>query len=267
MGAVESAVTPETSASVEAVGRLLGQVAGDLRDPDDRAAVEQLIRVFMGRGTLRSDARGAWMVLTFNQAGELDAVEVNAARLLAAPPLIQQAVTLHEVEHLKSARDTRHTLDGVSRQPPSTRQRIGERESPGSALVLQAIVRTLVEDECRAYRREIEHFDRVVSASGGLPAYLATLPPAQRAPIQQYYQYQVQPVVTQDDRLDEGRLRGLVFFGTFPKRHRRYYEAALAWEALQGHVEIRRGHDGMLYPTHLLVPAAFLAWLPQHQSR
>jgi len=244
MGVAESAVRPDAHASVEAVEQLMRTIAGDLHDRHDRAAVQQLIAVFTERGIVSADQAGPWVLLTFNRAGNLQAVAVNAARFLSAPPLIQHAVILHEVEHLKSARGTRRALDGASRQQP-----------------FQAIVRTLVEDECRAYRREIGHFDRVVRASGGLRAYLVTLPAAERVPIQQYYQRQVQPVVTQDGRIDEGRLRDLVFFGTFPKRYRRYYEAALAWEALQGHVEIRRGHDGTLYPTHLLVPAAFLAWL------
>jgi len=242
--AAGAATPPDDSEQVRAVAKRFRTIAGDLHDRHDRAAVQQLIAVFTERGIVSADQAGPWVLLTFNRAGNLQAVAVNAARFLSAPPLIQHAVILHEVEHLKSARGTRRALDGASRQQP-----------------FQAIVRTLVEDECRAYRREIEHFDRVVRASGGLRAYLVTLQATERVLIQQYYQRQVQPVVTQDGRIDEGRLRDLVFFGTFPKRYRRYYEAALAWEALQGHVEIRRGHDGMLYPTQLLAPAAFLAWL------
>lgn len=249
IGVAESAVRPDASASVEAVGQLLRKIADDLHDPADRAAIQQLIAVFTERGIVSADQTGPWVLLTFNRAGDLDAVEVNAARFLSAPPLIQHAVILHELEHLKRAKTTRRLLDAVS--PPA--------EGAGA---LQAIVRILVNDEYWAHRRDIAYVEQAVRAAGGLAAYLDTLLPVHRLPVQQYYGRSVEPFLTADGTIEERRLRrDLIFFTEFPRRYRRYYEAALAWEALQGHVEIRRGHDGMLYPTQLLAPAAFLAWL------
>ena len=101
-----------------------------------------------------------------------------------------------------------------------------------------------------------------MNAAGGLARYLDTLPVEQRFIIQLYYQHSVEPFVTASGGIDELRLRrDLIFLQTFPRRYRRYYEAALAWEALQGHVEIQRSLDGTLRPTRLLSPTAFLSWL------
>lgn len=252
MGAVDSAVTPETSAPVEAVGRLLGEFAGDLHDPSEQAAMTRLITVFTERGTVNPDPKGAWVLLTFDRNTDLAAVEINAEHLLSAPSLIQHAVLVHELEHLKRAKDTRRLLEAVSQSG----------QAPEAAGPLHKIVRALVDDEYHAYRREILYVHGVVNASGGLQAYLNTVPPGERLAIQQYYQQSIGPFLTAAGEIHELRLRrDFVFFRTFPRRYRRYYEAALAWEALQGHVEIQRRLDGTLRPARLLSPTAFLAWL------
>ena len=120
----------------------------------------------------------------------------------------------------------------------------------------------LVDDEYRAYCRDILYVEGIVRTAGGLDAYLASVSPTQRQLTQQYYHLHVQPFVTPDGGIDAAKLRrDFIFLTTFPRHYPRYYEAALMWEAMQGHVEVRRSHDGRWQPTHLLVPAAFLAWL------
>ena len=208
------------------------------------------------------------MLLTFGRTGTLEAVAVNAPRLLAAPTLVQRAVILHELEHVKWAAQTRRLL-GAPAAPVTVGQassvkasRLGSRHRAPDAARLQHIVRVLVDDEARAYARDIRYVEGIVSAHGGLAAYLATLPRSQRLPVSQYYQRSIQPFVDQAGHLNERRLRrDFIFLKTFPRHFPRHYEAALMWEALQGHVELRRGHDGIWRPGPLIEPAAFLAWL------
>ena len=240
---------------VAAVGQLLRTMVDDLTDPSDRAAIEQLIAAVTEHAALTDGDTTAWMLLTFDRDGTLVAVRVNAKMLLTAPPLLQRAAVLHELEHLKSAKATRQLL--ASGQTPVDS---GDRAKPASAL--QSIVRVLVDDEFRAYARDILYVDGVIRAHGGLDAYLITLPPPQRLPIQEYYQRHVQLFVTPDGKIDDRRLRrDFIFLKTFPRYFPRYYEAALAWETLQGHVELRLGPDRRWRPARLLAPAAFLAWL------
>ena len=246
----------------EVVETLLRAMAGEVRDAEDRVALEQLIAVFSGHGTVRAEREGPWVELTFNREGELEAVAIQAERLVSAPPLIQRAVILHELAHLQRAKATRRALNNLPQ--PTIRERSGsDQQQPlDAAQRLREIVRILVDDEYQAYRREIKYLEGAVNTAGGLRRYLTTLPPAQRRLTQEYYQRSVQPFVTAQGDLDELRLRrDLIFLKTFPRRYRRYYEAALAWEALQGHVEIQRSLDGTLRPARLLSPTAFLAWL------
>ena len=251
-----------SSAVAEAVDRFLHVVAHELSDPCDQVAMEQLMTGFAERGTLVDESVKAWILLTFDQHGALEAVKVNADLLLAAPPLIQRAAVLHELEHLKRAKETRRQLDGSHVPYASQQGQIGIADPPPATSKLQHIVRILVEDELRAYRRDILYVYDAVKAYGGLDAYLATLPPASRAPTQRYYQQHVEPFITADGKIDEQRLcRDFIFLKTFPRHYPRYYEAALMWEALEGHVEVRRGQDGTWYPSRFIMPTAFLAWL------
>ena len=285
-----AATTPSPDHGIIAVSQLLRSIADDLSDPTDRAAINQLITAVSKFGTLTEDKVTAWMVLTFARDGTLVAVKVNADVLLTAPPLLQRAAVLHELEHIKSAKETRRLLNGSSErafdspqgmdlgldqvqtltQPahpdgvrPAEERHTGcSGECTKSPSKLQHVVRVLVDDEFRAYSRDIVYVYDVVKAHGGLALYLAMLPPADRLPMQQYYQRHVQPFVTQEGRIDDQRLRrDFIFLQTFPRHFPRYYEAALAWEALQGHVELRLGPDGHWHPTRLIAPAAFLAWL------
>ena len=274
---------------VTAAGQLLRTIADDLTDPSDRAAIEQLISAVTEHAALTDGNTTAWMLLTFDRDGALIAVRVNADVFLTAPPLLQRAAVLHELEHLKSAKATRHLLlnspserafdsphglspvlvQGGMHQEQDGEQLLASGQLPvdssdraKSASALQSIVRVLVDDEFRAYSRDILYVYGVIKAQGGLDAYLATLPPAQRLPIQEYYQRHVQPFVTPGGKIDDQRLRrDFIFLKTFPRHFPRYYEAALAWEALQGHVELRLAPDGHWRPTRLIAPAAFLAWL------
>ena len=244
-----SAAAPASEASAQAVRGLLQTLVEELPNPADRAAGERLITVFDLHGAVWSQPDSEWIVLTFNRDGVLTAVQINASSFLAAPPLIQRAVMVHEVEHVKRAPETAAQLRHSAGPGPS-----GER--------MHRIVRAVVDDECRAYRKDILYVSRAVRSHGGLPAYLQTLPPPHRRLMQRYYHEAVEPFVAPDGTVNERRLRrDGIFFGTFPHRYPRYYEAALAWEALHGHVEIRRGSDGILRPTRLLEPAAFLTWL------
>lgn len=248
-----------TSASAQAVRQLFGSIASDLRDAKDRAALEQLIAAFTERGTIATHPTGPWVLLTFNRAARLEAVEVSAERLLLAPPLIQHAVILHELEHVKWAQETRRALEALSAQDLST---TAADETPDRGQKLRSIIRILVEDEVRAYRRDIVYVNEIVNAHGGFSSYLETLPQADRGPVQQYYQQLIQRFVTDEGAIDERRLRrDFIFLETFPHRYRRYYEAALSLEAMQGHVELRRGPDGTLRCIPLIAPTAFLAWL------
>jgi len=229
-----------------AVERLLRTVAQELVDPSDAAAIDELIAVFTAQGSLSEAEPTAWMVLTFDHEGTLTAVQVNATALLEAPPLIQRAAVLHELEHLKRARETRRLLqDGGGR----------------GVARLHHIVRVLVEDECRAYRRDILYVEGAISVQGGLEAYLAIRPPGERAPTRRYHAQHVAPFLATDGTINERRLRDFVFLETFPRRHPRQYTAALMWETLQGHIEVRRASDGVWRPARLLSPGAFLAWL------
>ena len=273
---------------VAAVGQLLRTMADDLTDPSDRAALEQFIAAVTEHATLTDGHTTAWMLLTFDRDGALIAVRVNAEVFFTAPPLLQRAAVLHELEHLKSAKATRQRLNSPSerafdsphdlspvlvqrgiRQEPDGEPLLASGQAPvdsgdraKSASALQSIVRVLVDDEFRAYSRDLLYVYGVIRAQGGLDAYLATLPPAPRLSLQEYYQRHVQPFVTPDGRIDDQRLRrDFIFLTTFPRHFPRYYEAALAWEALQGHVELRLGPDGHWRPTRLIAPAAFLAWL------
>lgn len=249
-----------------AVVHLLRAAASDLADPADQAALEQLLAVFVERGTLTRDGAAPLALLTFDRAGLLEGVTVSADILLAAPPLIQQAVILHELEHLKGAAETRRMLNqtparwvGSSPRDPSG---AGFPGWPESTSRLHHLVRVLVEDEARASYRDLGYVEGIIRAHGGLAAYLATLPPDQRLPIQRYYERRIQPFVKSDGGLDEPRVRrDLVFLQTFPHRYPHYYEAALLWEALQGHASVRRGPDGRWHLAHLITPTAFLAWL------
>ena len=251
-----SADPPDPDPQRAAVEQLLRSVARELPDARDHAAIQQLITVFSARGVLTDD-RSVWMLLTFDRDGGLEAVLVNAEVLLAAAPLIQRAAILHELEHLKRAKETRRLL-----RASADRHQARRGDLAASASRLQHLVRVLVDDEYRAYRRDILYLYDAVEARGGLASYLATLPPDQRPATWRYYHGHVQPFITADGRLDEPRLRrDFVFLETFPRRHPRYYTAALMWEALQGHVEVRRGRDGRWRPARLLVPTAFLAWL------
>ena len=251
-----AADTPASTPQAAAVERLLRTVATELSDPSDHTAIQQLIRVFAARGALTDD-RSVWMLLTFDRDGRLNAVKVNADVLLAAPPLIQRAAILHELEHLKHARETRRLLNELADRRPDDRGDLS-----ASVTRFQHLVRVLVDDECRAYRRDILYLHDAVKTRGGLAAYLATLPPGQRLPTRWYYQREVAPFVTAGGGIDELRLRrDFVFLEVFSRRHPRYYTVALMWEALQGHVEVRRSPDGRWRPARLLVPTAFLAWL------
>ena len=249
------------SASAQAVRQLFGSIASDVRDVDDRAALEQLIAVFTERGTLSTDPNAPWMLLTFNRAARLEAIEVSAERLLLAPPLIQHAVILHELEHLKWAQETRRALETLSARYAN--QSAPTDQAPfDTGQKLRAIIRILVEDEVRAYRRDIVYVEEIVNAHGGFSSYLETLPPAHRWPVQQYYQQLIQRFVTDEGTIDERRLRrDFIFLETFPHRYRRYYEAALSLEALEGHVELHRSPDGSLQFVPRIAPTTFLAWL------
>ncbi|MBI3320995.1 MAG: hypothetical protein HYZ91_01860 [Candidatus Omnitrophica bacterium] len=240
------AAMPRPSAAQRRVDALFHAMAREAADPSDRAAMERLVTVFAERGSVSSPRDGAWVVLTFHREGALEAVQVNAARLLAAPPLIQRAVILHEVEHLKWATQTRRALSA----PPAPFD------------TLHHVVRVLVDDEARAYRRDIQYVVECLNTHGGLTAYLASLPPTERLQVQQYYQRTVEPFLTAAGSIDERSLRqDLIFLQAFPRHYPRYYEAALMWEAVQGHIEVRRDQRGVWRPARLLSPTAFLAWL------
>lgn len=238
-----------------AVEQLFSIIEPELSDPSDQEAIRQLRTAFATRGSVREE-QGAhpgapaepWMVLTFDRVGALQAVEVDE-RLLSAPPLIQRAVLLHELEHLKWAKETRRQLSryisaaGLASAKPALR--FG---AAGLAASVRGIVRTLVEDECRAYRRDILSIQETLASHGGLEPYLESLPSSQRAQAAQFYGSHVQPFLTPDGALDEQKLRrDFIFFQTFPHRYPAYYEAALWLEAL----EDRRPRE----------PGAFLAWL------
>ena len=239
----------DPSAQPGGVTRLFREVSRELDAPRDRAALEQICAVFSRTDPATQAPTTEWMVLSFNQHGVLEAVRVQADVLLAAPPLIQRAVILHEVEHVKRAPETARRLSRSSDRGPSEDR-------------FRRVIRAVVDDECRAYRRDILYVFRAVQAHGGLPAYLQTLPPTHRLSMQRYYRQAVEPFLAPNGTVNERRLRrDGIFFGTFPHQYPRYYEAALAWEALHGHVEIRRGSDGILRPTRFLTPTVFLAWL------
>lgn len=239
------AVAKPPHRSAVAVDQLLSVVEPELSDPSDQEAMRQLRTAFATRGSLREN-QGAhpgapaepWMVLTFDRVGTLQAVEVDE-RLFSAPPLIQRAVLLHELEHLKWAKETRRQLSRYLETPIN---------AAGLAASVRGIVRTLVEDECRAYRRDILSIQETLASHGGLESYLASLASSQRAQAVQFYHSHVQPVLTPEGALDEQKLRrDFIFFQTFPHRYPAYYEAALLLEAL----EDRRPRE----------PGAFLAWL------
>lgn len=239
--------------SAVAVDQLLSIIELELSDPRDQEAMRQLRTAFATRGSVREGQAaqpGApaepWMVLTFDRVGVLQSVEVDA-RWLSAPPLVQRAVLLHELEHLKWAKETRRQLSRYLEAPISPGHRGGESRSALAASV-RGIVRTLVEEECRAYRRDILFVLETVAAHGGLERYLSGLPSFQRAPTAQFYRSHVQPFLTPDGDLDEQKLRrDFVFLQTFPHRYPAYYQAVLWLEALEG----RRPRE----------PGAFLAWL------
>jgi hypothetical protein len=202
------------------------------------------------------------MLLTFDRNAELTAVEVSAARFLSAPSLIQEALLLHELEHLKNAPATDQAFDTLTPLPAVSAQHRNHAPLVVAAHRMQAIVRILVEDESRAHRREILYVAWGVQAAGGLARYLQTLPDAQRRIAQPYYAQHVAPFIDDAYHIDERRLRQeLIFLRSFPRRYRRYYEAALAWEALQGHAQLHRSPDGTIRLSRLLSPAAFLSWL------
>ena len=239
----------DPSTGPASVIRFFREVSRELDEPRDRAALEQICTVFSRTDPAAQAPTTEWMVLSFNQRGVLEAVRVQADILLAAPSLIQRAVILHEVEHVTRAPETARRLNRSSGRGPSEDR-------------FRRVIRAVVDDEYWAYRRDILYVYRAVRAHGGLPAYLKTLPPPHRLPMQRYYRQAVEPFLAPDGTVNERRLRrDGIFFGTFPHQYPRYYEAALAWEALQGHVEIRRGSDGILRPTRLLTPTVFLTWL------
>ncbi|MBI3083511.1 MAG: hypothetical protein HYY90_04025, partial [Candidatus Omnitrophica bacterium] len=194
-----------------AVVHLLRAAASDLADPADQAALEQLLSAFTDRVTLTHEATAPWVLLTFDRAGLLEGVTVNADILLAAPPLIQRAVILHELEHLKGAAETRRMLNqvparwvGPSPRSPAVAGFPGWLESTAR---LHHLVRVLVEDEALASHRDLRYVEGIIRDHGGLAAYLATLPPEQRLPIQRYYERRIQPFVKADGQLDEPRIR------------------------------------------------------------
>ena len=245
--AAAAEATPEDSS--ESVRALLREVAAELPDAGDRAAVLQLLAAFERAGSMTPEPQAEWVVLTFNRAGVLSAVRINTTRLLAAPPLVQRAVILHEVEHIIRTPETAERLAGIAGMAPA-----GDRP--------QRIVCALVDDEFRAYRRDVDYVSRAVRAHGGLAAYLQGLPPAHRRSMHRYYRTAVEPFLAPDGGVDERRLRfDGIFFRAFARQYPRHYEAALAWEALQGHATLRRGSDGFLRVSRMLEPAAFLAWL------
>ncbi len=278
-----AAAARRPSAWAHAVLELFHAVGGELTDPKDQAALEHLTNTFIAHGTLATEVPNAWILLRFDREGALETVHVDARRLLQMPPLIQRAVVLHELEHVKSANVLRRVLDGLEAPPlratftgppvaatqaPASRRaglpvdhRVSRWARQAEVNRVRQIVRVLVDDEAQAYRRDIAYVQDAIARARGMDRYLETLPPDQRPMMQRYYAGHIQPVVV-DGRIDEWRLRrDLVFLRTFPRRHARYYAAALLSEAEAGHVELRRDPDGQWHPARVLQPEAFLAWL------
>lgn len=250
----------------EQVQQLLLAIGQELPDPQDQRALQRLVRVFSAHGAVTVDHSGdhvdLWVLLEFDQEGTLQAVAIDAKRLLAAPPLIQRAVILHELEHLKSGEETNRLVKVLVEQRLRHGREDGHVRQPEAARTLQEVIRVLVLEEARAYRRDIEYIGAIMRAGGGMEAYVKTLDPAQQPIVIAFYQQNVRPFLNDDGTINDRRLRReFIFLRTFPHRYPSYYNAALLLEALQGNVTFRRNIDGTW---HIILPAhspTFLAWL------
>jgi len=223
--------TPTRSSSVKDVAGLLQALRAQVPDPADQAAIDQLGAALRTPGMVtRSSAESpeSWIVLTFDRDGALRAVALDPDRLLQAPALIQEAILLHELEHVKHAPATRRAVNGLLAQQAA----YGPRVSRQTIAVLHALIRELVEEETRAYARQLRHLRDRIASAGGLEAYVARRPQAEREPLTSFYRSQVEPFVLAAGALDDRRLRAMVDSDIFP-RHYPHYAAARWWDAWQ----------------------------------
>lgn len=224
--------TPTPSSPAKDVSRLLQALRGQAPDPSDQAAIDRLQAALRApEMVMRSsaDAPESWIVLTFDREGALRAIELNPDQLLSAPALIQEAILLHELEHVKRARDTRRAINAAIDQQAAH----GPRVTQQTMDLLHALIDTLVEEETLAYARHVTYLRDRIASAGGLDAYVARRPEAEREPLTVFYRSQVAPFVRADGALDEPRLREMVFAEIFPRHYPHYAAAALWWDAWQ----------------------------------
>ena len=229
-----SAASESLPTQQQAVQALFETIQRELSAPEDQAALADLRDVFTEHGTLAHPQTPMWILLRFDRQANLVRVKVNAERLLNAPPLLQRAIVLHELEHLRWAKDVRrlvNTPPWASRTTPhhvspleGERARVrglytgwvgGDKKEGGDqkeggdsdAAYRRYVARLLLEDEMRAYRREFLSVAEALHGHGGLAAYLETLPAVQRGLMGEYARRSLEPFLTTDGRVAEGRLR------------------------------------------------------------